>query len=62
MKNPSKTKNIYLSLDEYKLENSEKLNNNSNINEWYINNTENILVVKYDQDKIDENSIKDILK
>jgi MFS family permease len=62
MKNPSKTKNLYLSLDEYKLENSGKLNDNSNIDEWYINNTENILVVKYSQDKISEDDIKSILK
>lgn len=57
-----KTKNLYLSLDEYKLENSGKLNDNSNIDEWYINNTENILVVKYSQDKISEDDIKSILK
>ena len=62
MKNPSKTKNLYLSLDEYKLENSGKLNDNSNIDEWYINNTENILVVKYSVDKISEDDIKSILK
>ncbi|MFB1033393.1 MAG: MFS transporter, partial [Aliarcobacter cryaerophilus] len=62
MKNPSKSKNLYLSLDEYKLENSGKLNDNSNIDEWYINNTENILVVKYSQDKISEDDIKSILK
>lgn len=62
MKNPSKTKNLYLSLDEYKLENSGKLNDNSNIDEWYINNTENILVIKYSQDKISEDDIKSILK
>lgn len=57
-----KNKNLYLSLDEYKLENSGKLNDNSNIDEWYINNTENILVVKYSQDKISEDDIKSILK
>jgi len=62
MKNPSKTKNLYLSLNEYKLENSGKLNDNSNIDEWYINNTENILVVKYSVDKISEDDIKSILK
>ena len=62
MKNPSKTKNLYLNLSEYKLENSGKLNDNSNIDEWYINNTENILVVKYSVDKISEDDIKSILK
>ncbi|MDY0179922.1 MFS transporter [Aliarcobacter skirrowii] len=62
MKNPSKTKNVYLSLDEYKLENSKKLNENENIIEWYINNSENILVVKYSDDKISEDEIKNILR
>lgn len=62
MKNPSKTKNIYLSLDEYKLENSSKLNENKNIDEWYINNTENILIVKFSEEKINEDEIKAILK
>ena len=53
---------LYLNLNEYKLENSGKLNDNSNIDEWYINNTENILVVKYSVDKISEDDIKSILK
>ena len=56
-------KNLYLSLDEYKLENSGKLNDNSNIDEWYIKQyRKNILVVKYSQDKISEDDIKSILK
>jgi len=61
MPNPSKTKSLYLSLDEYKLENSGKLNENSNIQEWYINNTENIIAIKYDEN-ITSQEIKAILK
>jgi len=61
MPNPSKTKSLYLSLDEYKLENSGKLNENSNIQEWYINNTEKIIAIKYDEN-ITSQEIKDILK
>ncbi|RBQ29561.1 MFS transporter [Aliarcobacter vitoriensis] len=61
MPNPSKTKSLYLSLDEYKLENSGKLNENKNIEEWYINNTENIVAIKYNE-KITPEEIKDILK
>jgi len=61
MPNPSKTKSLYLSLDEYKLENSGKLNENSNIIEWYINNTENIIAIKYDEN-ITSQEIKAILK
>ncbi|MFV7789908.1 MFS transporter [Aliarcobacter lanthieri] len=61
MPNPSKTKSLYLSLDEYKLENSGKLNENKNIEEWYINNTENIVAIKYNEN-ISAEEIKDILK
>ncbi|OCL96462.1 MFS transporter [Aliarcobacter thereius] len=62
MKNPSKTKNIYLNLDEYKSNNLNKLSENSNIEEWYINNTENIAVIKFSEEKISEDEIKAILK
>ncbi|OCL89759.1 MFS transporter [Arcobacter porcinus] len=62
MKNPSKTKNLYLSLDEYKSSNLNKLSENLNIDEWYINNTENIVVIKYSEENIKEDEIKDILK
>ena len=61
MPNPSKKKFIYLSLDEYHLENSGKLENNA-IEEWYINNTENIIAIKYDSDKISEEEVKNLLK
>ncbi|MCG3704627.1 MFS transporter [Aliarcobacter butzleri] len=62
MPNPSKTKSVYLNLDEYKLENSGKLNQNDAINEWYINNTENIIAIKYDDEKISEEEIRALLK
>ena len=61
MPNPTKKKFIYLSLDEYKLENSGKLETNS-IEEWYINNTENIIAIKYDSDLISEQEVKNLLK
>ncbi|MCG3710708.1 MFS transporter [Aliarcobacter butzleri] len=62
MPNPSKTKSVYLNLDEYKLENSGKLNQNDAIDEWYINNTENIIAIKYDDEKISEEEIRALLK
>lgn len=61
MPNPSKKKFVYLSLNEYHLENSGKLENNA-IEEWYINNTENIIAIKYDSDKISEEEVKNLLK
>ncbi|KLE06262.1 MFS transporter [Aliarcobacter butzleri] len=62
MPNPSKTKSVYLNLDEYKLENSGKLNQNDAIDEWYINNTENIIAIKYNDEKISEEEIRALLK
>ncbi|MDH1976239.1 MFS transporter [Aliarcobacter butzleri] len=62
MPNPSKTKSVYLNLDAYKLENSGKLNQNDAIDEWYINNTENIIAIKYDGEKISEEEIRALLK
>jgi MFS family permease len=47
--NPGKKKNLYLdleTLDQSKLEVFDKVDG---IDEWYINNTENIVVIKYDQ-------------
>ena len=61
MPNPAKKKFIYLNLDEYKLENSGKLENNA-IEEWYINNTENIIAIKYDSDLISDIEVKNLLK
>ena len=61
MANPSKKKFAYLSLDEFHLENSGKLTNPA-IDEWYINNTENIIAIKYDNEKISEEEIKNLLK
>lgn len=61
MPNPDKKRFVYLSLDEYPLENSNRLNINS-IDEWYINNTENIIAIKYDNTQISEDEIKNLLK
>ncbi len=62
MPNPAKKKMAYLSLDEYKRENSKNLNNNIYIDEWYINETENIIVIKYDNNYLDEENVKKLLK
>ncbi|CAM3809128.1 MFS transporter [Arcobacter cloacae] len=61
MPNPAKKKFVYLSLNEYHLENSSRLNHDA-IDEWYINNTENIIAIKYDNQKINEEEIKNLLK
>jgi MFS family permease len=61
MPNPAKKKFVYLNLDEYHLQNSSKLTNEA-IEEWYINNTENIIAIKYDSDKISADEVKNLLK
>jgi predicted MFS family arabinose efflux permease len=61
MANPAKKKFAYLSLDEFHLENSGKLNNKA-IDEWYVNNTENVIAIKYDNEHISEEEIKNLLK
>ena len=61
MHNPSKKKFAYLSLNEFHLENSGNLNHDA-IDEWYVNNTENIIAIKYDNEKISEEEIKNLLK
>jgi hypothetical protein len=32
------------------------------IEEWYVNDTENLLIIKYDKDKISEDELKSTLK
>lgn len=61
MPNPSRKKFIYLSLDEYDLTKSENLNQKY-IDEWYINNNENIIAIKYDNESIKEEEVKVLLK
>ena len=61
MANPAKKKFAYLSLNEFHLENSGNLTNDA-IDEWYINNTENVIAIKYDNEKISEDEIKALLK
>ncbi|QDF28247.1 MFS transporter [Halarcobacter anaerophilus] len=62
MANPSKRKTLYVPLDRDSKENSDKLNDISEIDEWYINDTEQTIVVKYDSEKINEEVILNTLK
>jgi predicted MFS family arabinose efflux permease len=61
MPNPTKKKFLYLSLDKYDLEKTTILENNEAIDEWYVNNTENVIAIKYNDDKISEHKIKGLL-
>ncbi|MGA9045484.1 MFS transporter [Sulfuricurvum sp.] len=57
MSNPHRYSHLYISVDHVDME---KLNNleHEHIAEWYINETENIVAVKYRKDKVEEEEIK----
>ena len=61
MPNPSKTKTVYLDLNEYKKD-LNILNKNDKIEEWYINNSENIVAIKFNENNISEDEIKSLIK
>ena len=60
--NPLKKKIAYLSLETINNDKIPSLKENNSIDEWYINDTEAILIVKYDADNISEEEIKNNLK
>ncbi len=60
--NPMRKKNVYINLDETNSEHHNKLDSTEGVDEWYINNTENLLIVKYHNDFLDEQKIKEIVK
>lgn len=62
MPNPSKKKMTYIPLDEQSSKNTHKLDSIESIDEWYINNSENIIIVKFDSEKIQEDTILNALK
>ena len=62
MPNPAKKKLSYIPLNDNYMKNTHNLDTIEDIDEWYINDTENIIIVKYDSDKIQEDAILNILK
>lgn len=63
MQNPAKRKNLYLKLNEINSEKLSKLNSLDGVIEYYINQSEETLIVKYSGELIDEKLIKsEILK
>ena len=55
--NPLRFSHLYISIDHVDME---KLNSleHEHIAEWYINETENLVVVKYRKDMMEEEAIK----
>ncbi len=61
MPNPNNRGNIYLPLDIFDRKKIQVLKEHEAIVETYINETENIAVVKYDKDMIDEDEVRGLL-
>jgi len=56
LKNPGKNKNIYLPLDKV-IQNYKDSINTDEIIEWYVNTTENTLIIKYNEDKVNKEDL-----
>ncbi len=61
MPNPNNRGNVYLALDIFDREKIQDLAKHEAIVETYVNETENIAVVKYDKDMIDEDEVRGML-
>ena len=61
MPNPNNRGNVYLPLDIFDREKVQALAKHKAIVETYVNETENIAVVKYDKDMIDEDEVRGML-
>ena len=59
--NPAKTKLAYIHLSQTDHSKHNELHSLDGCKEWYINDTEHMLVVKYDIDTIDEERIKQVV-
>lgn len=62
MRNPGVRASLFLDFDNYDKEKLPGLKVMKGITDFYVNETEKIIVVKYDKDEIDEKSIKEFLK
>ncbi len=57
LENPAKTKIAYIHLDDTDHDKHDELHSFEGCKEWYINDSEHLLVIKYDTDVVDEESI-----
>lgn len=62
MKNPGFRSNLYLPINGYDRTKLAGLRNMDGIVEYYINETEKVMIVKYEQAVVNENSIRNVLK
>jgi len=62
MRNPGVRANLFLDFENYDKEKLPGLKVMKGITDFYINETEKIIVIKYDKDELNEEEIKDFLK
>ncbi|MDD2698676.1 MAG: MFS transporter [Arcobacteraceae bacterium] len=60
--NPTKMSNTYLNIENLDEQKYTVLDTVTGVDEWYINNTEKLLIVKYNNTLIDEEAIKNTIK
>lgn len=62
MPNPAKKKTSYIHVDNVNNDNLHKLDTLNGIDEWYINESESLVVVKYDSQEQEESQIAELIK
>ena len=60
--NPTKLKTLYITIDDIHKNYTDNFNPLNGLDEWYINETEKLLIIKYHSDMIDEQTIQNSLK
>lgn len=60
--NPAKTSNAYISIEDMSEQKYTSLDTLAGIEEWYINNTEKLLIVKYNNTLVDDEMIRNTIK
>ncbi len=61
MRNPSLRSNLFLSFDEFNKDDLGKLKVLKGVTDFYVNETEKLIVIKYDADEISEDEIRNYL-
>jgi MFS family permease len=61
MRNPALRENLFLSTETFDETKLPKLKNVDGINDFYTNKTENLIVIKYEKEQIDEDTIRGLL-
>jgi predicted MFS family arabinose efflux permease len=60
--NPLKTKNVYEDLEKLDQNKFDILDTTDGVDEWYINNSENIIIIKYNADITNEEALLSLIK